>query len=188
MDFINSDANYERSFYKVYPSPEVPEEVKKENKRLCDTYPFLIPSNRFSGKRINSGEKGYWPGTPEVIPQWDYEYTELDAMPDGWRKAFGEQMCAEIKQALLEDGGEELLDKYRIDQIKEKYGYLRWYDSFSTVKIQGIIHKYETISQYTCINCGAPATKITRGWISPFCDNCVPNVETIPVKKHWENW
>ena len=190
MDF-NSDADYENKFYEVYPSSEVSEEVKKENKRLCDAYPFLIPSNRFSGKRINSGEKGYWPGTPEVMPEWDYEYTELDEMPDGWRKAFGEQMCEEIKQALLryKDVGETLLDRYRIVQIKEKYGYLRWYDNFSTVEIQEIIRKYEIISQYTCINCGAPATKITRGWVMPFCDACVPeNTDTLPVREYWENW
>lgn len=145
---------------------------KEENKRLCDTYPFLIPFNRFSGKRINSGEKGFWPGTPDVMPEWDYEYTELDEMPDGWRKAFGEQMCAEIKEALLEEGGEELLDKYRVDQIKEKYGYLRWYDNFSTKKVHDIINKYEVISSRTCINCGKPATKLSRGWICPWCDEC----------------
>ena len=97
----------------------------EENRHLCTLYPFLIPSNRFSGKRINCGEKGYWPGDPEEMPEWDYEFTELDDMPDGWRIAFGEQMCAEIKQALLEEGGEKLLNEYRILQIKEKYGLLK---------------------------------------------------------------
>ncbi len=143
---------------------------KKENKRLCDTYPFLIPSNRFSGKRINCGEKGYWPGDPdEMPPEWDYEYTELDDMPDGWRKAFGEQMCTEIKQALVEEG---LLDDYRITQIKEKYGCLRWYSNFSTRKVEQIINKYEELSLRTCIICGAPATRLSRSWICPYCDKC----------------
>jgi len=145
---------------------------REENKRLCNTYPFLIPSNRFSGKRINCGEKGFWPGAPDEIPEWDYEYTELDDMPDGWRIAFGEQMCAEIKQALLDEGGEKLLDEYRIVQIKEKYGSLRWYDSWTTERIQQIIDKYENLSMRTCIHCGRPATKISRGWISPYCDKC----------------
>lgn len=148
---------------------------KEENKRLCDTYPFLIPSNPFSGKRINSGEKGFWPGSPDEMPEWDYEYTELDNVPDGWRLAFGEQMCAEIKQALVEEG---LLDDYRITQIKEKYGSLRWYSNFSTRKIERIIDKYEELSLRTCIVCGAPATKLSRGWICPYCDKCAdPNEE-----------
>ena len=49
-------------------------------------------------------------------------YTELDAMDTGWRKAFGIQMCKEIKQALLDAGGRKLLHSYRISQIKEKWG------------------------------------------------------------------
>ena len=144
----------------------------EENKRLCGTYPFLIPTNRFSGKRVNCGEKGFWPGSPDEIPEWDYEYTELDDMPDGWRIAFGEQMCAEIKQALLDEGGEKLLDEYRIVQIKEKYGSLRWYDAWTTDRIQQIIEKYENLSMRTCIDCGRPATRISRGWIAPYCDKC----------------
>jgi hypothetical protein len=46
-------------------------------------------------------------------------YTELDAMPDGWRKAFGIQMCKDLKKVLKQYN---YLYKYRIMQIKEKYG------------------------------------------------------------------
>ena len=137
--------------------------IKMENKRLCKRYPFLRPRNRFD----------------DIImwehPKWDwryarpYEWTELDAMPDGWRKAFGKQMCEEIRNALIE---ENYLYKYRIVQIKEKYGSLRWYDWASSKKVQDIIDKYEEISARTCICCGRPATKISKGWISPFCDRC----------------
>lgn len=158
--------------------------TKKENKRLCNEYPFLIPSNRWSGKRINSKEPGFWPGAPEEIPEWDYEYTELDDMPSGWRKAFGEQMCKEIKEALPQ----EKLDDYRIIQIKEKWGELRWYDNWSTEKLMKIENKYTHISRYTCIKCGKPATKITRGWISPYCDNCVPDFEnSIPINEYYKD-
>ena len=58
--------------------------TKEENKALIERFPFLMPHNRFTDK----------------IPEdFDYHYTELDAMPDGWRIAFGEQMCQEIAQA-----------------------------------------------------------------------------------------
>ena len=97
-------------------------------------------------------------------------FTELDSMPDGWRKAFGIQMCKEIKQALKEIN---YLRKYRIMQIKEKYGSLRWYDAGNNIEIQNIIDKYERISAKTCINCGKPAKYISRGWISPYCENCI---------------
>ena len=49
-------------------------------------------------------------------------YTELGAMPEGWRKAFGIYICKDLKRALLADGGRKRLKKYGIDQIKEKYG------------------------------------------------------------------
>ena len=100
-------------------------------------------------------------------------YTELDAMPNGWRKAFGIDMCKDIKKALLKEGGRKALRKYRITQIKEKFGGLRWYDSWSTKEIlYEIMPKYEKLSYKTCINCGKPATCISAGWISPYCDNC----------------
>lgn len=102
-------------------------------------------------------------------------YTELDGMEPGWRKAFGIQMCKEIKKSLLKTGGLKLLYYYRIADIKEKWGMLVWSDFGSPKDVQDIINKYESISYKTCIVCGKPATKISTGWISPYCDNCIGN-------------
>ena len=138
-------------------------QTKMENKRLCKRYPFLRPRNRFDDIIMWEHPKWDW------RYQRPYEWTELDCMPDGWRKAFGKQMCEEIRNALIEDN---YLYKYRIVQIKEKYGSLRWYDWGAPQKVQDIIDKYEEISTHTCIRCGRPATKISTGWICPFCDKC----------------
>lgn len=99
-------------------------------------------------------------------------YTELNAMDAGWRKAFGIQMCKEIKKELKKH---KFLYKYRIVQIKEKWGYLHWYDGGTPKdsKIYDIIRKYEQISAKTCGVCGKSATKISKGWIYPYCDNCI---------------
>lgn len=102
-----------------------------------------------------------------------HDCTWLDCMPTGWRKSFGLQMCKEIKEALLRES-KERLKNYHIDDIKEKYGSLRWYDSGGNVETNKIIYKYEQISWHTCINCGRPASVITQGWICPYCDDCVP--------------
>jgi hypothetical protein len=99
-------------------------------------------------------------------------YTELDSMDAGWRKTFGVAMCQEIKDALLRDGGRKLLYSYRIMQIKEKYGTLRWYDCNSTHDVHRIIDKYEYVSARTCIVCGRPAIGMTNGWIEPYCEDC----------------
>ena len=169
---------------------EVSEEVKKKNRELCREYPFLIPRNRWSGKRITEAQDGgFWPRNPDKIPEYDYEYTELDDMPDGWRKAFGEQLCAELKKDLMRSGGKKALDEYMIWQIKEKYGSLRWYDSGGTDRwYKKVLPKYEYFSMMTCIGCGKPATQISTGWISPWCDDCAKTIhgKTVPIKEWYE--
>ena len=127
-----------------------------ENKRLVKEFPFLLPKNRWIG---------------ESDSKYDYSYTELDAMPEGWRKAFGLQMCREIKEELLKYNS---LNDYRITDIKEKYGSLRWYDNGypKDSKIGSIIEKYEKLSEDICINCGKPAKYYTKGWINFICEDC----------------
>ena len=143
---------------------------KERNKQLIEKYPFLLPRNRWTDK---------------VDENYNYEYTELDAMPDGWRKAFGEQMCQEIKDELVKASA---LERYRIMQIKEKYGTLRWYDNFNTQKGYDIIHKYEALSARTCIQCGKPATRITTGWIAPYCDECIDDAleYSVPISEFYD--
>ena len=132
---------------------------KEKNKELVEKYPFLMPHNRW---------------TDHIPEDYDYSYTELDAMPDGWRKAFGERMCEEIREELVRA---DYLHGYLIAQIKEKYGTLRWYDFGCTERLlHEIIPKYEKMSARTCIRCEDPATKISTGWISPYCDACADEI------------
>lgn len=143
------------------------------NKELIERYPFLRPRNCF---------------TDEIIE--DADYTELDDMPEGWRKAFGERMCEEIREELIKHN---YLDEYRIIQIKEKYGMLCWYDAGSPAdsNVYDIISKYEDVSRKICILCGKPATKISRGWICPYCD-CVDTNKLLegaiftPIKEYFK--
>lgn len=117
----------------------------------------------------------------------DIEGTKLDLMPDGWRIAFGEQMCEEI-QKLLEEA--DYVNEYRIIDIKEKWGELRWYDRGVPqnyyAKLQSIIHKYGELSLKTCIDCGKPAKYFSLGWISPYCEECAEEngCEMIPIEQY----
>jgi len=122
------------------------------NKALCERYPFLIAHSVWADK-----------------PKEDYDYIILDLMPSGWRRAFGIQMCEEIRKILIEN---DFLYDYRIDDIKEKYGELRWYDFGAPQEVYNITNKYRKLSRKICICCGQPATKISMGWISPWCDKC----------------
>lgn len=127
---------------------------KLKNKKLCKRYPFLIIRD--------------WEDEP-----LGYKFTYLDDMPKGWKRAFGIDMCEDIRRVLVKAN---CLYDYRIVQVKEKYGSLRWYDvgapSSIFHELQDVIDKYEDLSYRTCIHCGRSATKISLGWISPFCDEC----------------
>ena len=126
-------------------------------------------------------------------------------MPEGWRLAFGEQLCQEIQEALEEaqkldpNGGYEecaittnydskvivpYIEGYRITEIKEKYGTLRWYDNGATQKVHDIIAKYERLSGDVCIRCGKPAIWESLGWISFFCDDCAKTEASEVLKDY----
>lgn len=97
-------------------------------------------------------------------------YTEMDFIPEGWRKAFGENLCKDLKEA---SKGEP---DFVVHQMKEKYGALRIYYSPCTPKIREVVDKYEKLSARTCVMCGKPASWISHGWIAPYCDDCkLPN-------------
>ena len=62
--------------------------------------------------------------------------------------------------------------EYLILDMKEKYGMLRTYSIYSQDEIPKIENHYEDISSKICCICGNPATKISTGWICPYCDDC----------------
>lgn len=169
---------------KKYPKPgeEGYDKLVEYNKELCTMYPFLKPKNVWTGAELDD---------------YDYSYTELDCMPEGWRIAFGMKMCEEIKQALLKaqkefpnEGYKEseittnydsdkiipLLEGYTILQIKEKYGGLRWYDGGAPKYVHDVVSKYEKLSYKTCIVCGKPAKYRSAGWVSPYCRRCAHKI------------
>ena len=91
-------------------------------------------------------------------------------MPVGWKKRFGLSMCSALKKCLVK---ENALDRFRIEDIKEKYGALKVYTYGSTPIVERLLlPKYEKISERVCCICGENATKIAIPWIVPVCDKC----------------
>ncbi len=133
-------------------------DVKAANKKLVERYPFLLPRYEWS---------------QEPLEDYDYEFTNLDDMPRGWRKAFGIQMFEELRDILIKYN---FLDDYRIAQLKEKFGSIRLYDNGIPPAMHDEYYawmkKYEDLSEETCISCGKPGKMVTVGWISPYCEEC----------------
>ena len=160
--------------------------IQEYNKYLIERYPFLTPYNVWTGK---------------LDEDYNYSNTWMDDMPDGWRIAFGDEMLEKLREALLKvpynpkDNwdvpavceNDTWLNHYRLCQVKEKYGSLRWYDNGATKEVHDIIHEYEIKSEQTCIACGEPAKYISQGWISPFCEKCAKEIYERNIKRYSEN-
>ena len=97
-------------------------------------------------------------------------YIEWDAVEPGWNKAFGKQYLNDLKKQLKKD---KMLYSWRIMDIKEKWGCLNLYYNYGSEELYSLISVYEDISWNTCIKCGKPATHTSKGWISPYCEECV---------------
>lgn len=110
------------------------------------------------------------------------DYHWLSDIYPGWVNTFGECMCDELLCAL-----DKYVDDFIIIQVKEKFAEIRvywyWQDREYTEQEQGelkeisnslntILHKYANISYQTCVECGKPATRYSRGWTLPYCSEC----------------
>lgn len=116
----------------------------------------------------------------DIIVTLNDKMWEVEFLPDGWVDTF----VPELKKELVDVLG-SYVDYFEVLQIKEKYGalrmYWRWTDRDYTdaeakdlntlyTEIESVIHKYEQISEKTCVVCGGVATKLTTGWVMPVCD------------------
>ena len=66
-------------------------------------------------------------------------------------------------------------DKIEIQQIKEKFGGLRIYTSFSTPELDQLINDAEEQSFKTCEYCGSKGnvSQTKTGWIKTLCSKCM---------------
>lgn len=107
------------------------------------------------------------------ISTGDRSFTWLDVMPEGWRRAFGKELCASLKKILKKA---HYVRKYKICDIKEKWGKLCIYDCGAPEKIydelQECLRYYEDLSMLFCARCGNITSYITDGWISYICKRC----------------
>jgi hypothetical protein len=56
-----------------------------------------------------------------------------------------------------------------LDQVKEKFGTLRFYYTGGDEYISGLVSMAESMSGVTCETCGNPGKSLGRGWITTLC-------------------
>jgi len=62
-----------------------------------------------------------------------------------------------------------------VQQIKEKYGTLRFYTNYTDDYINGAVSMAECISSVTCEECGKPGKLYTSGWWRVACQDHKPD-------------
>jgi hypothetical protein len=63
----------------------------------------------------------------------------------------------------------ELISQVTLDQVKEKFGTLRFYYTGGDDYIRGLVSMAESMSGVTCEECGKPGTSTGGGWIKTVC-------------------
>ena len=93
--------------------------------------------------------------------------------PVGWtRLVFN---CSREIHRLIKKN-REMYRGFEVVQIKEKFGGLRYYTTFTDDKVSSIINKYERISLHTCMDCGSKhAQSYNGGWVVTLCKRCLKN-------------
>ena len=126
------------------------------DKQLCEKYPKIFADR-------------YKPMT-ETCMCWGLE------VGDGWYQII-DSLCNQIQHHV--DWKQEQKEKYGrgegcsqvvADQVKEKFGGLRFYYHGGDDVIDGMVRMAESWAAYTCEQCGNIGSTRGGGWIRTLCD------------------
>ena len=123
---------------------------------LCKRYPKMM-ANRNKGMQ-------------ETCMCWGF------ACGDGWFNIL-DQLMGNIQHHI--DWKQEQKEKYNrgegctqvtLDQVKEKFGTLRFYYTGGDDVIDGMVRMAESMSGVTCEECGSPGKRVGGGWVTTLCE------------------
>jgi hypothetical protein len=129
----------------------------EKSKILCERYPKIFRASDFQ---------------QEPIDMWGFECN------DGWFELL-DTLCNKIQSHIdwrsknVQDP--EALSNLQVvaEQVKEKFGCLRFYVSGGDDITDAFISFAEAMSQKTCETCGMPGQqKSISGWVHVACDPC----------------
>jgi hypothetical protein len=92
------------------------------------------------------------------------------AVGAGWYPIL-EELCSSIQHHIdWKNRRSEVVSQVTVDQIKEKFGGLRFYYQGGDDEISGMVRMAEAWADHSCETCGAPGKKRNGGWIRTLCD------------------
>ena len=92
------------------------------------------------------------------------------AVGAGWWPIL-EALCANIQSHIdWRNRESETVPQVVVEQIKEKFGGLRFYYRGGDEQIHGMVRMAEAWADRSCEECGAPGERRNGGWIRTLCD------------------
>jgi len=89
---------------------------------------------------------------------------------DGWYNIIN-TLCANIQSHIdWKNKNEVVVPQVTVDQVKEKFGGLRFYYEGGDDVIDGMVRMAEGMSEVTCEVCGKPGKSQGGGWIRTLCE------------------
>lgn len=113
------------------------------DKLLCEKYPKMFVNRHKSMQ--------------ETCMCWGF------SCGDGWFDLI-DQLCGNI-QSYIDNNKHLNVPQVTVDQVKEKFGTLRFYVTGGNELIRGMIWFAESMSGRICETCGAPGKRRGRGYI-----------------------
>jgi hypothetical protein len=118
---------------------------------LCQKYPKMFVNRNKSMQ--------------ETCMYWGFECS------DGWFDLI-DKLCESI-QSYIDNNShapDRIIPQVTVDQVKEKFGTLRFYTTGGDRLIDGMIWFAESMSGRICETCGAPGETRGRGYIYTACN------------------
>jgi len=142
--------------------------------------------------------------TKKLFERFDFFYPETPiteslmafglTCADGWFQLVWD-LCENIEKELQKEKKEiDIKEKtkrllrgehrFKVTQVKEKFGTLRFYVNGATDKIYNMISEAENKSYTTCEVCGADAKPVKRGgWYATLCTDCAEKKDYKLIKE-----
>jgi len=125
--------------------------MKKElDQLLCEQYPKMMINREKSMK--------------ETTMCWGFE------CDDGWFNILNQLMASIQHHIDWKNRKAEVVEQVTVDQVKEKFGTLRFYYTGGDDYIGGLVSMAETMSGITCEQCGNIGRQRGRHWLYTACD------------------
>ena len=120
--------------------------------QLCERYPKMMVNRNKS--------------MMETTMYWGFE------CGDGWFNII-DQLMGNIQHHIdWRNRKDDVVPQVTVDQVKEKFGTLRFYYTGGDDYVRGLVSMAESMSAVTCESCGHPGEQTRGGWIKTNCKPC----------------